>query len=614
MPTLLAPRDKLFSLIGKRFTDEEFEELCFSFGIELDDITSDRSIFEKEHSTSSCIATLDALSDEILYRIEVPANRYDLLSTEGLSVALKSYINTTIPPPSFTIDDDSQYSIQVHPNACKVRPFIFCAVLKNITFDPHSYDSFIKYQDKLHQTIGRNRSLVSIGTHDLDAIKSPFTYTGMVPEDISFIPLNQANAIKGSDIFEFYQTDLKLKKFLPLLQDKPYFPLVLDSRNTVCSLPPLINGDKSKITLNTNNVFIEVTCMDAIKGEATLRSIATAFSIYCKDKLSITPVSVLYPDNDSSPFGNSRWSLSDYSPLSFELTLQEVFRNLKVDISPQKLIELLQRMLYSVKVVESSTSQDFTVNVLVPMSRTDILHKCDVIEDIAVAYGFGNFPMTLPSTNTIAASTPMNKFSDMLRIEMALSGFTEALTLTLCSIDDLVLHLNKDVSILQKIVTIGNPKSIETQALRNTLLPGLLKTLASNKAVPLPILLFEISDVVLKTPENTTQHSDNIGAKNERRLAAVFAGQTSGFEIIHSALDRIMSMLSIQRACGSSPTTGTYSLNSSKSATFIDGRYASVYFDSRNVGELGVLHPKVLENFGISHAVSFFEIALDPFV
>jgi phenylalanyl-tRNA synthetase beta chain len=33
----------------------------------------------------------------------------------------------------------------------------------------------------------------------------------------------------------------------------------------VLSLPPIINSEKTKITLNTRNVFIEVTATDATK-------------------------------------------------------------------------------------------------------------------------------------------------------------------------------------------------------------------------------------------------------------------------------------------------------------------------------------------------------------
>lgn len=45
---------------------------------------------------------------------------------------------------------------------------------------------------------------------------------------------------------------------------------------------------------------------------------------------------------------------------------------------------------------------------------------------------------------------------------------------------------------------IANPKTLEFQVARTSLLSGLFKTLAANKNMPLPIKLFEISDVVLK--------------------------------------------------------------------------------------------------------------------
>lgn len=57
-----------------------------------------------------------------------------------------------------------------------IRPFVVGAILRNFTFDEHVFASFIDLQDKLHQNIGRKRTLVAIGTHDLDTIQGPFTY------------------------------------------------------------------------------------------------------------------------------------------------------------------------------------------------------------------------------------------------------------------------------------------------------------------------------------------------------------------------------------------------------------------------------------------------------
>ena len=42
MPTVSVDRDLLFEQLGRTYTDEQFDELCFEFGVELDEITSER--------------------------------------------------------------------------------------------------------------------------------------------------------------------------------------------------------------------------------------------------------------------------------------------------------------------------------------------------------------------------------------------------------------------------------------------------------------------------------------------------------------------------------------------------------------------------------------------
>ena len=75
----------------------QFDELCFEFGIELDGITSEKDMFEQEQKKSK-----EGLSTEVLYKIEVPANRYDLLCVEGLALALRVFLGI-IEPPKFAI-------------------------------------------------------------------------------------------------------------------------------------------------------------------------------------------------------------------------------------------------------------------------------------------------------------------------------------------------------------------------------------------------------------------------------------------------------------------------------------------------------------------------------
>lgn len=65
-----------------------------------------------------------------------------------------------------------------------------------------------------------------------------------------------------------------------IIRDSPVYPVIYDSNRVVCSLPPIINGDHSKITLDTKNVFIEITATDKTKLEIVNKIMVTMFSLY----------------------------------------------------------------------------------------------------------------------------------------------------------------------------------------------------------------------------------------------------------------------------------------------------------------------------------------------
>lgn len=92
--------------------DEQFDELCFEFGIELDEVTSERQLVAKEQGEERAAH----LSDEAIYRIEVPANRYDLLTMEGLVRAVQAYLTSKLPPICSTI---------MGPIRVTVKPAVF---------------------------------------------------------------------------------------------------------------------------------------------------------------------------------------------------------------------------------------------------------------------------------------------------------------------------------------------------------------------------------------------------------------------------------------------------------------------------------------------------------
>ncbi len=160
-------------------------------------------------------------------------------------------------------------------------------------------------------------------------------------------------------------------------------------------------------------------------------------------------------------------------------------------------------------------------------------------------------------------------------------------------------------------MVLSNPKTVEYEVVRTTLLPGILKTVASNKKSPLPIKIFEVGDIVLQDA------SQDRRARNERRLCVLYSNKTSGFELIHGVLDRLMEMLGVPSLPLNAPQSGKasgYAIQPSAHATYFPGRQADILCGGRTIGAFGIVHPEVLEKFEISYPCSCLEINLEPFL
>lgn len=166
-------------------------------------------------------------------------------------------------------------------------------------------------------------------------------------------------------------------------------------------------------------------------------------------------------------------------------------------------------------------------------------------------------------------------------------------------------------------------------------MPGILKTVAANKKMPLPIKIFEISDVVYKDPKKGMSTFLEMmllfmtilietGACNERRLCAINYNKTPGFEVVHGLLDRIMQVLDIpsdaKNGYSISPVAGqsdhnyllilTNSVNDSD-GSFFAGRCAQIFLKGSCIGIMGVLHPAVIKNFELVQPASLLDISVE---
>jgi phenylalanyl-tRNA synthetase beta chain len=103
--------------------------------------------------------------------------------------------------------------------------------------------------------------------------------------------------------------------------------------------------------------------------------------------------------------------------------------------------------------------------------------------------------------------------------------------------------------------------------------------------------------------------SRDVGARNSRRLLALYSDKKSGFEVIHGVLDRIMV---VTGAADSKKNDAGYQVEPSAEPAYFPGRQARVFRDGEAIGIIGVVHPDVLRKFDISTPCSVLELDLEP--
>ena len=505
---------------------------------------------------------IESISEDEI-ELEVMPNRPDTLSVQGYLRAFKSYLGKEPGLKKYKIfAPEKNYKIKIDSSVKDIRPFTACAIVKNISFDNERIREIIDLQEKLHHTIGRNRKKIAIGIYPLEKIKLPITYTALHPDKIKFIPLESAKEMTGRQILQKHPTG---KEYAHLLNGFEKYPVFIDSKNNVLSMPPIINSNETgKITNDTKEIFIECSGFDISILKKTLNIIVTTFAdmggkVY-QMELSYAK-KILTPDLEPETM-----------PISLENTNSLLGLNLKeADLSP-----LLEKMGYSYK----------SGHVQIPAWRTDILHEVDIIEDIAIAYGYDSLEPKIPNIAVIGEE------SHESRIKSKLSEILIGLGLIEVSSYHLIKQEEAKKNI-EKAIELKNSKT-EYKFLRPNLLIPALRILSENKDNEYPQKIFEIGIVFTQDSKNQTETS--ILEKENLIIAAT----PSNFTEIKQILDYLAKMLNIQ-----------FSLKEMIKKELKEGRTAKIIANNKPIGYFGELHPKTLKEWNIKMPLSVLEISLE---
>jgi phenylalanyl-tRNA synthetase beta chain len=278
-------------------------------------------------------------------------------------------------------------------------------------------------------------------------------------------------------------------------------------------------------------------------------------------------------------------TMPDLSEDVMEIDKQSVSKWIGLQLNEKQIAELLERMGYKALVSGEK------IEVLIPSYRTDILHPVDILEDIAIAYGYNNFIVELPNIATIGKPHELEKFCTNIRHLMAGFGFQEVVRPIMSNISEQFDKMNTP---REPVVEVENATTEEYTCLRSWMLPSMMKVLSANKHVAYPQNIFEIGDVVWFDDSSETK------TRSVRKLCATVAHSRASFAEIKSIVESLLRNLGVQ-----------YSLEPCQHSGYTGGRGVHIMSNKKILGSFGEVNPKTLENWKLEVPVASFELNLE---
>ena len=503
------------------------------------------------------------------FQLEVFPNRPDMLSIEGLARAYATFTGLKKGLREYDVKE-AGYEVVVEEKVEKVRPWFVTAVVKNVEFDDPLIRSIIQMQEKLHVTHGRRRRKVAIGLHNLEPVEFPVIYTTKPPR-FRFRPLGERFEKNLTKILTEMHTG---REYAWIVEGFGEYPMILDAKGMVLSMPPIINGEYTRINETTRDIFIDVTGTDLKAITEVLNIIVTTFA----DRgAEIYAVENRYPDG-------TVLKTPDLSPREMDIDNGYVNATLGMEFTPEETAGYLAMMGHEAEPGE-------TLRVRVPRYRTDIMHPIDLVEDVAIAYGYDRFVPVIPEIASEAGEEPLEIFSRGLRNFLVGFGFQEVVTFMMSNREKLFARMGLPE---EPIAETSNPKMEGYTSVRNRLLPSLMEVLSTNKHHPYPQNIYEVDDVILIDPSTET------GARSARRLAIALCHAKANFSEIKAVMNSILENLEVEAM-----------IEVGGLDCFIRGRRYIVKVEGEPLCWAGELRPEVLESWSLEMPVAALEMDVD---
>jgi phenylalanyl-tRNA synthetase beta chain len=436
-----------------------------------------------------------------------------------------------------------------------------------LDFDDEDIRQLISLQEDLHNGLGRRRKMVAIGMHDISSLVPPMQYRAADPS-FRFLPLGETSLMRLDQILAETETG---KAFGRILAGYKHFPILNDSKGTVLSFPPIVNGSATKVTPDTKSMFIDVTSMEMPAGDDVLAIITTTLADMGG---KIGSVKVNYQEGARDT--------PDLSPSRVALDARLINRVTGLQLSNKQIVNCLRKSRLDV----SGRS------VLIPRYRIDILHPVDIAEEVALGYGIDAIEAEYPPSKEPGSLNRINVGLDRVSESVAMAGFIETMNFDLVDVASLYTKFSRSPD---SRIEVENPRTVEHSVLRDSILPSLMAALSRNVQATYPQRIYEVGRVFLRDGSKVVERP---------RLSALAAHSSSSFSEAKMYLEAL-ALTQLGESIQTRPANHW---------AFAEGRSAEVLVKKQSIGYMGEVRPTALAAFGLDVPVAGYEIDLAPFL
>ncbi len=548
-------------------------------------------IFKEEYPLGENVRKILDL-DDVMYDINVTANRPDCQSIFGIAREVAAVLGKPLKTPDFSYKTDSGIStletVKVSDEAPELCPRYKARLVKDVKLA----ESPLWLKRRLFKMGIRSiNNIVDITNYVLLEIGQPMHAFDL--NDISGKQIIVRRANVGEKIVTLDEKEFKLTP------DN----LVICDKDKPVALAGIMGGLNSEIKDNTVNVLFESAKFARDNVRKTSRALGQRSDSSARYEKGVDYASVENGMNRAlyliSSLGCGKIAADEYDivdkPLSekvIKTTVSKVTGVLGIEISQTEIKNILERLYFGVKLNGDE------LEVTVPLYREDMESYQDIAEEIIREYGYDHIDSTLLKTAAITGGgrTGAQKTTDNLKNLLVGYGFNEIITYSFVPEKDYKTFSKNENA--DKLIKIINPISEDMSVMRTTLVPSMLRTAAYNvNRKNFSARLFELAKIYTAKSVPLTELP-----VEETVLCCALFGENEDFFTAKGVVEGIFDIFCYGRDVSFVKSDVKF-MHPTRSADIICG--------GEKIGVVGQIHPSVAEEFNLDKPVYVIELNYD---